>query len=50
MMDWMGKLLGLPEQFLNCTEGHGGGVLQVLKTDISYQFISTNILLLNTNS
>ncbi|GLV37869.1 Dopa decarboxylase [Carabus blaptoides fortunei] len=28
MMDWMGKLLGLPEQFLNCSEGHGGGVLQ----------------------
>lgn len=30
MMDWLGKLLDLPEEFLNCSEGPGGGVLQVL--------------------
>lgn len=30
MMDWLGKLLGLPEEFLNCSEGPGGGVIQVI--------------------
>lgn len=30
-MDWLGKLLGLPEEFLNASPGHGGGVLQVKK-------------------
>lgn len=29
MMDWLGKMLGLPEVFLNCSEGPGGGVIQV---------------------
>lgn len=28
-MDWLGKLLGLPEEFLNSSPGPGGGVLQV---------------------
>jgi len=28
MMNWLGKLLGLPEEFLNCSEGPGGGVIQ----------------------
>lgn len=28
-MDWLGKLLGLPEKFLNSSSGPGGGVLQV---------------------
>ncbi|XP_046608435.1 aromatic-L-amino-acid decarboxylase-like [Neodiprion virginianus] len=28
MMNWLGKMLGLPEQFLNCTKGPGGGVIQ----------------------
>lgn len=27
-MDWLGKLLGLPDQFLNCSPGNGGGVIQ----------------------
>ncbi|KAF5306406.1 hypothetical protein FQA39_LY08915 [Lamprigera yunnana] len=27
-MNWLGKLLGLPEHFLNCSEGPGGGVIQ----------------------
>ncbi|XP_049867341.1 3,4-dihydroxyphenylacetaldehyde synthase 2-like [Pectinophora gossypiella] len=27
-MNWLGKLLGLPEQFLNCSTGPGGGVIQ----------------------
>lgn len=27
-MNWLGKLLGLPEEFLNCSEGPGGGVIQ----------------------
>lgn len=28
MMDWLGKFLDLPPQFLNCSEGPGGGVIQ----------------------
>lgn len=27
-MNWFGKLLGLPEVFLNCSDGPGGGVIQ----------------------
>ncbi|XP_063358387.1 3,4-dihydroxyphenylacetaldehyde synthase [Cydia amplana] len=27
-MNWLGKLLGLPEEFLNCSDGPGGGVIQ----------------------
>lgn len=28
VMDWLGKFLDLPEAFLNCAEGPGGGVIQ----------------------
>lgn len=28
MMDWLGKLIGLPEEFLNCSDGPGGGIIQ----------------------
>ncbi|KRT84263.1 hypothetical protein AMK59_858 [Oryctes borbonicus] len=28
MMNWLGKVLHLPEEFLNCSEGPGGGVIQ----------------------
>nr|QHN70667.1 dopa decarboxylase-like [Limenitis arthemis astyanax] len=27
-MNWLGKLLGLPEEFLNCSAGPGGGIIQ----------------------
>jgi aromatic-L-amino-acid decarboxylase len=30
MMDWLGKLTDLPQEFLNCSDGPGGGVIQVL--------------------
>lgn len=30
MMNWLGRLLNLPPQFLNCHSGPGGGVLQVI--------------------
>jgi hypothetical protein len=30
MMDWLGKLIQLPDEFLNCSDGPGGGVIQVL--------------------
>ena len=30
-MNWLGKLLNLPKEFLNCSEGPGGGVLQVFE-------------------
>ena len=29
MLDWLGKMLQLPEDFLAGTEGQGGGVIQV---------------------
>ncbi|XP_013419211.2 aromatic-L-amino-acid decarboxylase [Lingula anatina] len=29
MMDWLGKMLDLPEQFLFCSGGKGGGVIQM---------------------
>ncbi|XP_021929381.1 aromatic-L-amino-acid decarboxylase-like [Zootermopsis nevadensis] len=28
MMDWLGKLIQLPREFLNCSDGPGGGVIQ----------------------
>ncbi|KAF2878751.1 hypothetical protein ILUMI_27426 [Ignelater luminosus] len=28
MMNWLGKLIDLPEVFLNCSDGPGGGVIQ----------------------
>lgn len=28
MMNWVGKFINLPEQFLNCGPGNGGGVIQ----------------------
>lgn len=31
MMDWLGKLLGLPKEFLASSGGKGGGVIQVNK-------------------
>jgi hypothetical protein len=31
MMDWLGKLIELPQEFLNCSDGPGGGVIQVLQ-------------------
>lgn len=30
MLDWLGKLLDLPPVFLACSEGKGGGIIQVL--------------------
>ena len=29
MLDWLGKLLDLPPVFLACSEGKGGGIIQV---------------------
>lgn len=29
VMNWLGKMIGLPEQFLNRKDGSGGGVIQV---------------------
>lgn len=28
-MNWLGKLMDLPKEFLNCSEGPGGGIIQV---------------------
>ena len=29
MLDWLGKMLALPDEFLACSGGRGGGVIQV---------------------
>lgn len=31
MLDWLGKMLDLPNEFLACSGGKGGGVIQVSK-------------------
>lgn len=28
MLDWLGKMIGLPEEFLACSGGKAGGVIQ----------------------
>uniref|UniRef100_A0A336N4C3 CSON011113 protein n=1 Tax=Culicoides sonorensis TaxID=179676 RepID=A0A336N4C3_CULSO len=28
MMNWLGKFINLPEEFLNCGQGNGGGIIQ----------------------
>ncbi|KAL1496930.1 hypothetical protein ABEB36_007980 [Hypothenemus hampei] len=33
VMDWLAKILGLPEEFLNCSEGPGGGLIQNAASD-----------------
>lgn len=29
VLDWLGKMLNLPKEFLASSVGHGGGVIQV---------------------
>ena len=29
MLDWLGKMIDLPKEFLACSGGKGGGVIQV---------------------
>ncbi|CAH0557849.1 unnamed protein product [Brassicogethes aeneus] len=36
MMNWLGKLLNLPEEFLNCSEGVGGGVIQGSASEVTF--------------
>lgn len=42
-MNWLGKLLGLPEEFLNCSAGPGGGIIQVSVYRCSYTYKYYNI-------
>ncbi|XP_043513776.1 3,4-dihydroxyphenylacetaldehyde synthase 2-like [Frieseomelitta varia] len=35
MMNWLGKLLGLPKQFLSSNEGFGGGVIQGSASEVT---------------
>ena len=35
MMDWLGKMLELPEEFLFSGPGRGGGVIQVCTFELS---------------
>lgn len=43
VMNWLGKILDLPKQFLNESEGPGGGVLQVGVFCLEFKFDSLNI-------
>ncbi|CAH1183510.1 unnamed protein product [Phaedon cochleariae] len=36
MMNWLGKLLDLPEEFLNCSEGPGGGIIQGSASEVTF--------------
>ncbi|KAJ8921111.1 hypothetical protein NQ315_015909 [Exocentrus adspersus] len=36
MMDWLGKMLGLPEEFLNESDGPGGGVIQNAASEATF--------------
>lgn len=36
MMNWLGKLLGLPEKFLNCSDGPGGGIIQGSASEVTF--------------
>ncbi|XP_063932134.1 3,4-dihydroxyphenylacetaldehyde synthase 2-like isoform X1 [Zophobas morio] len=41
MMNWLGKLLNLPEEFLNCSEGPGGGVIQGSASEVTFVALLT---------
>ncbi|CAH1109022.1 unnamed protein product [Psylliodes chrysocephalus] len=36
MMNWLGKLLDLPEEFLNCSDGPGGGIIQGSASEVTF--------------
>ncbi|KAG8042267.1 hypothetical protein G9C98_004901 [Cotesia typhae] len=33
VMNWLGEMIGLPEEFLHCPEGSGGGVIQTTASE-----------------
>lgn len=35
MLDWLGKMISLPEEFLAGKDGQGGGVIQVREVEKS---------------
>ena len=41
MLDWLGKMLNLPEDFIAGTEGQGGGVIQVNVFCVFYASLQT---------
>lgn len=49
-MNWFGKILNLPKEFLNESEGPGGGILQVdtclLKMIVYYFYLNLYIMLI----
>lgn len=42
VMDWLGKMLGLPEAFLSSGKGPGGGVIQVRRRDAQSKSATTS--------
>lgn len=43
MMNWLGKMIELPEEFLNCSNGPGGGVIQVLIPALKFVLLKPSI-------
>lgn len=44
MLDWLGKMVNLPEEFLAGMDGQGGGVIQVrgeMKKRIQIEFVKS---------
>lgn len=44
MLDWLGKMVNLPEEFLAGKDGQGGGVIQVrgeMKQRIQIEFLKS---------
>ncbi|KAK9870422.1 hypothetical protein WA026_007992 [Henosepilachna vigintioctopunctata] len=35
-MNWLGKMIGLPEEFLNCSDGPGGGIIQGSASEVTF--------------
>ena len=44
-MDWLGKMIGLPSEFLHArNDSLGGGVIQVGRPPLNYYFILNSSL------
>lgn len=40
VMNWLGKMIGLPEEFLHRKGGNGGGVIQVNEIQLRFHYTS----------
>ena len=43
VLDWLGKMINLPDDFLSCKKGSkGGGVIQVSRKSTSFIFLAVS--------